>query len=145
MLENTHDGEQLQILYVGYCSSAFLCSDGIYILKTPSLGPEKSWFLDVRSHFLFHSSKNICQISSRSLVLSRGSLAPTLPLIPQPLHPPLLSNPAALPLVCVLHLLDYSTFSKHSDGVALNSQKWHLPLFFLSTKPTVFFLCLNTF
>lgn len=86
---------------------------------------------DVRSHFSFCSSKNICQFSSRSQVLSRGSLAPTLPLIPQPLHPPLLSNPAALPLLCILHLLDYSAVSKHSARVAPSIVRSVTGLYFL--------------
>lgn len=87
----------------------------------------------------FCSSKNICRFSSRSQVLSRGSLSPTLPLLPQPLHPPLLSNPAALPLLCILHLLDYSAVSKHSTGVALNAvRSVTCPFFcsaFLSINP----------
>lgn len=74
---------------------------------------------------------SVSQFSSRSQVLSRGSLAPTLPLIPQPLHPPLLSNPAALPLLCILHLLDYSAVSKHSARVAPSIVRSVTGLYFL--------------
>ena len=77
------------------------------------------------SLFYFAScfSKNICQVLGWSQVLSRGSLTPTVPLLPQPLRPPLLSSPAALPLLCILHLPHYGAVSKHSTGVALNAVK----------------------
>lgn len=42
---------------------------------------------------------------SPSWVLSRGSLTPTLSSAPQPLLPPPLSNPAALPLLRILRLI----------------------------------------
>lgn len=144
MLEITRDGEQLQVVYLGCCSLAFLHLKGIHVLSLPVFWPWKMAVTSqsVGSHFLSAPPK-ICQFQSRSQVLSRGSLTPTLPLLPQPLLPPLLSNPAARPLLCILHLPDYSAVSKHSaewlwaqSGVSL------VPFFgstFLSINPSFFF------
>lgn len=144
MLENTCNRDQLWIVYVGFCQyTFFLDSEDILLFQTGLLFSPEQWLhcrmLEVSFFVCFASffSKNICKFSSQSQLLSSGSLTPTVPLLPQPLHPPVLSNPAALPLLCVLHLLDCSMVSKNGTSGSEHCQKCHLSCLptFLSRNP----------
>lgn len=101
MLENTRDGEQLQIVYLGYCSYAFLCADGIYILETLSLGPEKSWLLDVGTHL-----PSVPPKISVSFQADRRFF-PVAPLRP---HCPWFLNPSTHLCFQILQLYRFCTF-----------------------------------
>lgn len=123
MLEDTRDGKQLQIVYLGYCSCAVLHSGGHLHFKNPISWPWELWlhWQDDRSHFLSVPPKISASFQADRRFFPVAPLRPHCPWFLNPSTHPLLSNPAALPLLCILHLLDYSTVSKHSTRVALNS------------------------